>query len=172
MNTRSLIVGQKLAYKKIATGFGMNHTSKGEKSVPWCSPCAKRIRKFEWLSVFIKHKKLTSNFKRRSDWLRIGRDTISNNSNENRISVIWLDAFNHTNCRDRNDHVVPNHKSWGSSQSSSQILGDGGNCDDRDDHMENQALQLVQTLLKEKQFAFNFSCMFNQLSWFVEIDWK
>ena len=38
----------------------MDDTSKREKSVPLCSPWTKRIRKFEWLSVFIKHKKITT----------------------------------------------------------------------------------------------------------------
>ena len=36
------------------------------KAVPLGSPWTKRIRKLDWLSVFIKHRKITSNFKRRS----------------------------------------------------------------------------------------------------------
>ena len=88
----------------------------------------------------MKHKKITSNFKRQSDLRRIGRDTISNSFSENRISIICFDAFNNKNCGDRNDRN--NHADTMDRQNRRncpiKFLDHGGNCDDRYDHMETR----------------------------------
>ena len=54
-------------YKNIITEYGVEDASKGKNLFLDVVPGQREFAKLEWLSVFIKHKKITSNFKRRSD---------------------------------------------------------------------------------------------------------
>ena len=68
---------------------------------------------------------------------QIGNHTISNSRSENRISIIWLDAFSHKNSGDRDDHVETMDRQ-DRGNLAIKFLNDGGDCDDRDDHMETR----------------------------------
>ena len=91
---------------------------------------------------FHKAQKDSKQFQKATRLTENGRDTISNNRNENRTSIIWFDAFNHKSCgnrNDRDDHVETMDRQDRRNRPI-KFLDDGGDCDDRHDHMEARLL--------------------------------
>ena len=97
-----------------------------------CSPWTKRIRKFEWLSVFIKHKKITSNFK--CDLIDSELGKILSVTTEVKTEYS-SSALMHSQPQNCDDHVETMDRQ---DRQNRQIkfLDDGGDCNDCDDHME------------------------------------
>ena len=53
------------------------------------------------------------------------------------MSIICFDAFNYKNCGDHNDHVETMDRQDRRNRPI-KFLDDGGDCDNRDDHMETR----------------------------------